>query len=273
MKRAWPTALVLVALSSRAAAQDATDFATPWSLRVGHSYSSATAIGQPATFVLSSDLDRPTLTLLDLGVLVQGPLGARGGLDLGARYAGGSGRTPERRSFGAIARGWQRVDRVVVAADAEYEAGDDFRQQNALAGAEATLAYGPRGLGQPWSPWTRLRWRPWIGLAWGSVLRTDVADAAENGGFLRGHARLELHYSTGIIEALRLDTRAHSPSIDVELTGWQLFDAGRGEGYVKAALSVPLAAGFSVSASLGAGRPPPSFELERRIGLGLGFSY
>ena len=260
-----------VATPTGAAAQTDDAFAPAWTLRVGHSYSSATALRQPATFVVSSDLGRPTLTLVDAGMLLQGPLGRRGGIDLGARYAGGSARIESRRAFAAIARGWQRLDRVVVAGNTEYETDGGFADRNLLAGVEATVTHGLRGLGQPWSPTLRLRWRPWIGLGYGTVLATDDAMDPEAGAFVRGLARLELHYAAGVIEALGGDTRAATAEFDLELTGWMLFDDSRGEGFAKAALGVPLRHGFSLSASAGMGRQPPAFELERRIGLGLGF--
>jgi hypothetical protein len=267
-------ALGAAAVAPRAAsAQPDAAFTPGWTLRIGHSYSSATALRQPATFVVSSDLGRPTLTLLDAGLLLQGPLGRRGGIDVGARYAGGSGRPELRRTFSAITRGWQRFDRVVVAGDAEYETDGGFVDRNLVAGVEATLTHGLRGLGQPWSPALRLRWRPWLGLGYGTVLATDTAGDPEAGAFLRGLARLELHYAAGVIEALGGDRRAAAAEFDLELTGWMLFDAARGEGFAKAALGVPLRHGFSLSASAGMGRQPPAFERERRIGLGLGFRY
>jgi len=269
--------LVVAALAANAdpaGAQEISHFEPAWGLRVGHSYSSVTALRQPATFVVSSDLGRPTLTLFDAGLLAQGPLGARGGLDFGARYAGGSARSESRRLFGAIARGWERLDRVVLAADAEYEADGEFESQKGIFAVEATLTHGPRGLGRAWSPSVRWRWRPWIGFGYGTVFRTS-ADAVdpESGGFARGHARVEMHYAAGAIEAVSGDSRAPSAELDVEITGWMLFDDARGEGFVKAALGIPIGAGFSATASADLGRQPPLFELERRLGLGLGFRY
>jgi hypothetical protein len=235
---------------------------------------STSALLQPATFVVSTDLGRPALTLFDIGALARGPLGARGGLDIGARHAGGSGRSNERRVFTGIVRAWHRFDRLIVAGDTEYEANGDFAEQKGILGVEATVTHGPRGLGRPWSPTVRLRWRPWLGIGLGSVLATEADPFdPESGAFWRGHARLEVHYAVGAIEALSGDTRAPRAELDLEATGWLLFDDSRGEGLVKAALGIPLAHGFSVSASTGLGRQPPEFELERRIGLGIGFRY
>jgi hypothetical protein len=113
-----------------------------------------------------------------------------------------------------------------------------------------------------------------VGLGWGTVFRTAPGAAdPESGGFARGHARLELHYAAGTIEAVRGDSRASVAEFDVELTGWMLFDDARGEGFVKAALALPLGVGFSAAASAGLGRQPPLFELERRVGIGVGFRY
>lgn len=242
---------------------------TGWRWRAGHSYSSVAALRQPATFVLSADAERPTLTLFDVGILAQGPAGDHGGLDLGVRAEGGSARAPEARVFGALGRGWHRWDRLVAAGNGEFEADGDFEVQKLTVGAEATWTHGPPGLGAPFSPSFRLRWRPWIGAAHGNVLAGDGdPDAIERGAFWRAYLRLELHYSVGG----DLDSERVA-EVNVEGTGWYVFDDTRAEGYVKGALAVPLGHGFSFSASAHAGRRPPRFDLERRIGLGLGFRH
>jgi len=240
-----------------------------WRWRAGHSYSSVAALRQPATFVLSADTGRPTLTLFDAGFLAQGPAGMRGGLDLGVRGEGGSGRAREDRVFAALVRGWHRWDRLVMAGHSEYEAAGEFELQKATVGAEATWTHGPRGLGQPWSPSLHVRWRPWIGVAHGNVLsQDDDPDARESGAFWRAYARLELHYAVGA----DLDSGPVA-EVNVESTAWYVFDDSRAEGYVKSGLSVPLGHGLSFSASAHAGRHPPRFNLERRIGLGLGYRH
>ena len=238
-----------------------------WAWHVGHSYSSVSALRQPATFVLSSDLGRPTLTVLDVGGLLSGPVGLHSGIDLGARYAGGSGRSQSRRVFDATLRGWHRSERLIVATNAGFETDGGFDVQKGTLGAEATITHGPRGLGQPWSPTVRIRWRPWIGVARGTVFATnDKSSDGEQGGFWRGHARLELHYAAGA------DANP-SAELDVEAAGWLIFDDSRSEGFVKTALTVPLARGLSITASADAGREPPRFELARRLGLGIGYRH
>lgn len=240
-----------------------------WRWRAGHSYSSVAALRQPATFVCSAEMGRPTVTLFDAGVLAQGPLGLRGGLDLGVRAEGGSGRAPEDRVFAALVRGWHRWDQLVVTAQTEYEADGPFEVQKTTVGSEATWLSGPRGLGQPWSPSVRVRWRPWLGLAHGNVLADDGdPDAFERGAFWRAYARLELHYAVGAGSG-----SGAAAEVDVESTGWWVFDNSRAEGYVKCALVVPIGHGLSFSASAHAGRHPPRFTLERRIGLGLGYRH
>src|SRR5262249_2187153 len=162
----------------------------------------------------------------------------QGWLDVGARYAGGSARSEGTRNVGAIARSWRRFDRIVLSGSAEYEAEDTFDQQNGLLSLEATPFGGPRGPGRPRSPTVRFRWRPWIGVDVGDVFTSnDDPSAPEHDVFGRAHAKLELHYAVGPIEALRGDTRQSPASFDVEATGWLLFDDdAHSEGFVKAAL-------------------------------------
>lgn len=257
---------IAIAALAPAAGAD-TNLQTSWRWRAGHSYSSAAALRQPATLVLSADAGRPTVTVLDIGFLAQGPAGMRGGLDLGVRAEGGSGRAREDRAFGALARGWQRWDRLIVSGQTEYEADGQFDVQKATVGADATWTHGPRGLGQPWSPALRLRWRPWVGIAHGNVLeQAENYETFERGAFWRAYARLELHYAVGA-------ESGPVAEVNVESTAWYVFDESRAEGYVKSALAVPLGRGFSFTASAHAGRHPPRFRLERRIGLGLGYRH
>jgi hypothetical protein len=242
-----------------------------WELNVGHSYSSVNALRQPATFVLSADLGRPTLTKIDAGLLIQGPWADNGGFDFGLRASAGSVRTRPQRSYGTLLRAWKHWDPVVVAASTEYEADGGFDVQKGLLAAEVTPLGGLPGLGVWLRPNIRFRWRPWVGLGFGNVF--DAGDASEDpevDDFWRGYARLELTYAPGGSDTGGKPGRS-TAEFDLEATGWLLFDAPRGEGYVTAALGVPLGSGLSIAASAEAGRQPPRFELARRIGLGLGF--
>ena len=223
VRRLAGASVMLVALAARADPRPE----PTWSLQVGHAYSSVSALRQPATFVLSADLGRPTLTKLDAGFLVQGPWAANGGFDV----------------------------------------------QKGVLAVEATPLGGLPGLGVWARPSFRLRWRPWIGLGYGNVFETVDARELESGAFWRGLARLELHFTPGRSRPGGVERAHDEAQFDLEATGWLLFDAARGEGDVKAALAVPLGSGLSLAASAEAGRQPPRFELERRIGIGLGFAH
>lgn len=240
-------------------------------LRVGHSYSSVSALRQPATFVVSADLGRPTMTKIDAGLLAQLAWG-HGGVDAGVRASAGSVRTRPERSYGGILRAWRTFDPVALAWDGEYEADGGFDVQKGILAAELTPLGGLPGLGVWVRPDIRFRWRPWVGLGFGNVFSTDDPDTgAEAGAFTRGMARIEMSYAPG--GPSPAGEERDSAQLDIEATGWLLFDASRGEGYVKAALSIPVAQGLSIAASAEAGREPPRFELSRRIGVGLGYSH
>jgi hypothetical protein len=261
--------LVLALMAGAARAED-----TAWRLRVGHSYSSVSALRQPATFVVSADLDRPTLTKLDAGLMIDGPWAADGGFEFGVRASAGSVRPRPERVFGSILRGWKLFDPVVVAANGEFEADGGFDVQKGIAGIETTPLGGLPGLGVWLRPDFRLRWRPWVGLGYGNVFTTDEGpESIEAGGFWRGMARIELHYVPGRTPTETSGRDRDVAEFDLEATGWLLFDASRGEGFVKAALAVPVGSGLSLAASAEAGREPPRFELSRRLGIGVGFSY
>jgi hypothetical protein len=264
-------AAALLALTPCAAAA-AEPVPPQWQLQVGHSYSSVNALRQPATFVFSADLGRPTLTKIDAGLLIAGPWADNGGFDFGVRASAGSVRTRPQRAFGSLLRGWKHWDPIAVAASGEYEADGGFDLQKGVLAAEITPLGGLPGLGVWLRPAVRLRWRPWIGLGYGNVFDArDGSEGVEAGGFWRGLARLELSFEPG--GASRAAPDRDRARLDLEATGWLLFDDTSGEGYVKAALSVPLGEGLSMAASAEAGRQPPSFVLARRIGLGFGFSY
>jgi len=245
-----------------------------WRLRVGHSYSSVNALAQPATFVWSADLDRPTLTKLDMGLLIDGAWAMEGGFAFGMRASAGSAREKPQRIYSSLLRGWRLFDPIVVAGNGEYEADGGFDVQKGVLGIETTPLGGLPGLGVWAHPAFRLRWRPWVGLGYGNVFTTDEgSDAIEAGGFWRGIARVELHYVPGRAPHGDDAGERDEAEFDVEATGWLLFDGGRGEGFVKAALAIPLGSGLSIATSAEAGREPPRFELTRRVGVGLGFVY
>jgi hypothetical protein len=262
-----------------------------WSLRIGHSYSSQSALRQPATFELSADLGRPTLSKLDVGFLVAGAYGGNGKFELGGRASGGSVRPRPQRVFGGMLRTWKSWDPVVVTLGAEYDADGGFDVQKGQLTVETTPMRGLPALGVWAGPGLRIRWRPWFGVGYGNVFSTDAkVEDIEAGGFWRAHARVEFHYRAGQPAPAKADpaksidresadsaragrTDSSRARFDLEATGWVLFDDPRGEGYVTAALSVPLGSGLALVASGEAGRQPPRFELTRRVGLGLGFSY
>jgi len=251
--------LALLALVAILAATPA--FAGTVEVGVGHSYSSASALAQPATLVLVAEEDAPLLARLDAGVLARGPLGHLAAWETGIRAATGSARPASRRVYGAVARGWRATDPLLVAFGGEYEADGDFEVEKGVLNLEASPLRGAPGLGRWVTPRVRLRWRPWIGLGYGNAFDAGAARAdVESKNFWRAYARVEASYQPR--------GRARC---DVEATSWLVNGDIRGTNYLKAALAVPIAGGLSLSADLAAGRQPPRFERERRVGLGLGF--
>jgi hypothetical protein len=238
-----PQALALAAtlLWSSAAAQEAARHR--WDLLIGHSYSSARALTQPATLVLEKERGSPLYSVLDVGALVRGSLADRTWLELGARARAGSARPPSERVYGAVVRAYRELDPVLVAVGGEYEADGSFGVERTAATAEITFLGGLPGLGTWVSPGVRLRWRPWVGVAWG--------------GTARPYARLAAEYASGGVE------------VGVEGTGWLV--QGNGRSFVRGDLSVGLVGGLFLTASGEAGRPPPRYEASGRFGLGLGF--
>jgi hypothetical protein len=236
-------------------------FAGTVEVGIGHSYSSASALAQPATLVLVAEENVPLLARLDAGVLARGPLGNLAAWELGARAATGSARPASRRVYGAVARGWRVTDPLIVALGGEYEADGDFEVEKGMINVETSPLRGAPGLGRWVTPRVRLRWRPWLGLGYGNVFDPDAARAdIEPKNFWRAYARVEASYQPR--------GRARC---DLEATSWLVHGDIRGTNYLKAALAVPIVGGLSLSADLAAGRQPPRFERERRIGLGLGF--
>lgn len=231
-------------------------------VRIGHSYSSERALGQPASFVLVAEQDRPLLTTLDAAVVVRGPVGTAGGLTLGARAAAGSSRARDRRVLGAIARYWRAADPVVVSLDVDYEADGGMEVQKGVVNLQVTpigvrwlrIGYAPGGEG--------FSWRPWLGAGFGNVLSSSASTATiEPDDFVRLFGRAEVSYrGRGGAEAT------------LEATGWLAQGDAGSAGYLKGALSVPIGSGFSIVASGELGRQPPAFRGTRRVGVGLGYS-
>lgn len=252
-------ALALPALlltPARAAAQ--WDHAHP-AVRVGHAYSSAEALGQPATFVLHKEDAQPWLTLLDVGALLSLEAG-RGWFEVGARAAAGSARSPARRIYGGVARANRHLAPLVVALAGEYEADGGFDVQKGLVSLELTPAAVPAlAIGIPRHG---LRWRPWLAAGYGTVFDTDQAAAdVEDDGFFRAYARAEVTWEP-----------AFAPlRFGLEGTSWLVDGDVRGTSHLKGALSLPAGAGFSVSLTAEAGRQPPRFAYDERLAIGLGF--
>jgi len=238
--RPGPFALASLLAVSRAAAQAPTH---RWDLLVGHSYSSARALTQPATLVLEQERGAPLYTVLDAAALVRGSLTARTWLEVGLRARGGSARPARQRVYGAMARTYAELDPLLVAVGGEYLADDHFDVSQPAATVELTPLGGGRGLGTWVSPDLHLRWRPWLGVSCG--------------GGVRPYARLSAEFVSGRAEA------------GVEGTAWLV--EGDGRTFVQGDLSVRLVGGLFVTASAEAGRPPPRFEPGGRFGLGLGF--
>lgn len=230
-------------------------------VRIGHSYTSERALGQPATFVVVAEQDRPLLTTLDAAVVMGAPIGSVGGLTLGARAAAGSARARARRVFGALARYWRVAGPAVASLDMDYEADGGLDVQKGVLNVQVT----PIGVSSLRLGYARgaagFSWRPWLGLGYGNVLRADAAESAvEPDGFFRVFGRAELAYRRAGAEAT------------LEATGWLVQGGAGSAGYLKGALSVAVGSGFSIVASGEAGRRPPRFGYDRRLGVGLGYT-
>lgn len=228
---------------------------------VGHSYSSASALRQPATFVLVIEEGRPALTQMAGGILARGSQGRSTAWEAGMRANAGSARRSAARSYGALLRAIRAAHPWILALAGEYEADGRFDVEKGIATLEITPMRGAPGLGRWWSDRFRLRWRPWIGAGYGNVFdESDTRADLERDGFWRGYARLEVAFEP-----------RGGATADVEATSWLVNGDVRGTSFVKAAVTVPLGGGLSVACDLEAGRPPPRFERTRRVGLGLGY--
>ena len=234
-------ALAVLAVTTATAQQP--DTLHRWELLVGHSYSSARALMQPATLTLEKIQGSPLYSVLDVGALVRGSIAERSWLETGLRTRAGSARPRSQRVFGAMARVYREMDPVLVAVGEEYQADGGFDVHSVEATAELTLLGGLAGLGTWVSPAFHLRWRPWIGAAVGEGVRP--------------YARLSADWVQGRLEA------------GVEQTAWLV--SGSGRSFVRGDVSIQLLAGLFVTASGELGRSPPTWERTGRIGLGLGF--
>ncbi len=236
-------ASVLAALAATVATAQQPRTPPRWELLVGHSYSSARALMQPATLTLEKVQGSPLYSVLDVGALVRGSIAARSWLEAGLRTRAGSARPRGQRVFGAMARVYRELDPVLLAVGGEYQADGGFDVHALDATAELTPLGGLPGLGTWVSPAVHLRWRPWIGAAFGDVVRP--------------YARLSADWVQDRLEA------------GVEGTAWLV--SGSGRSFVKGDVSVRLVAGVFITASGELGRSPPTWERTGRIGLGLGF--
>ena len=214
-----------------------------WTILVGHSYSSARALTQPATFTLEQERGQPLYTVMDASALLRGSLAPSAWLELGVRARGGSARPPGERAYGAMARMYGDLDPILLAAGYEYLADGHFEVTQPAAMLELTPLGGAPGLGTWVSPAVHFRWRPWIG--------------ADVGSGVRPYVRLSADWVQGRLEA------------GVEETAWLV--SGSGRSFVKGDVSVLLVRGIFVTASGELGRSPPAWEHAGRLGLGLGF--
>ena len=214
-----------------------------WTILVGHSYSSARALTQPATFTLEQERGQPLYTVMDASALLRGSLAPSAWLELGVRARGGSARPPGERAYGAMARMYGDLDPILLAAGYEYLADGHFDVTQPAAMLELTPLGGAPGLGTWVSPALHLRWRPWLGVSWGKGVRP--------------YARLSGECVSGRVEA------------GIETTSWLV--RGSALGFVAGDLSLRLVGGLYATASGEAGRAPPTFEPSGRFGVGLGF--
>jgi len=234
-----------------------------WSVLVGHAYSSATALRQPASLAMIKDKGGPWRSQFDAGVLLSGSAGPLL-LDAGLRAAGGSARRRDDRVYGAMLRGYALLDAVqtLVAVAGEYEADGGFEVQTGTVGIELTpFGVGALSLGR----WTHpsdsgFYWRPWVGLGIGNVFSTgDPASTIADEPFTRAHARIEAAWHPGPFE------------VEAEVTGWVVDGEARGTNFGKVALSIPLARGFAFTATCEQGRQPPRFTRVEHVTVGIGY--
>src|SRR5262249_30041311 len=112
------------------------DVRAPVDLVVGHSYSSASALRQPATFALVLEEGRPVVVQLAAGVLARGPAGRRAVWEVGVRAGTGSARPAPARSYGALLRASALAEPWILSLAGEYEADGRFDVEKGTVGIE-----------------------------------------------------------------------------------------------------------------------------------------
>jgi acyl carrier protein len=255
-------------------------------LQIGHAYSSARSLGQPATFIVVREGSGPWLTKFDFGLLYPLPLGRLGALELGARASAGSARPARDRVLGAMIRkDWPLIAMdLLLATSAAYEADGGLDMQKGLIGAELTPLGSRRlslgifsrrirriELGRDGKPDTLMvpvgfRWRPWLGAGVGHVFTIDAAPTREDStAFFRAYGRVET--------AMRVPVGRWFLEGDFEGTAWYV-GGFHGDNFAKGSLSLAFGrSGVSLTATGEAGRQPPRFTRVQSISLGIGFRY
>ena len=247
-------ALLLVAASG-AGAQSS----RRWGVEVGHSYSSAKALHQPATFALS--VGSSVTTDIQAGVLAGGPIWPGASLEIGLRTLTGSTRTKAEREYGAMVRGYTLIGEWVNALSGEYEADGGFDVQKGVIAAEVSPLGEMRWCLGVRCARSRLQWRPWLGVGVGNSFRGERALAEPEGhAFLRVYLRGEVSWLP-----------RENLELILESTGWYLARGSRGRTNTTASLSYEVWKGFSLTAKGQVGCAPPRFGYERALSVGVGF--
>lgn len=244
---------LFVAAAPRAAAQ------RRWGVEIGHSYTSAKALHQPATFTLS--VADSITSAIEGGVLVGGPVGRSASLEFGVRALAGSARTKAERIYGAMARGYAVRGEWVGALSGEYEVDGGFDVQKGVVAAELTPLGAMRWCLGVWCAGSHVQWRPWLGVGVGNTVRGAGGLAAPEGrSFVRAYLRAEASWvpRAGV-------------ELDLETTGWYLPGSSAGRTNTTASLAVEVWKGFSLAAKGQIGSPPPRFIYARSVSVGLGF--
>jgi hypothetical protein len=245
--------LLLVAAAPQAHAQ------RRWGVEIGHSYSSAKALHQPATFALN--VADSITTDVQGGVLVGGPIGSSASLEFGLRALAGSARSKAESEYGAIVRGFVRMGQWVSALSGEYEADGGFDVQKGVIGAEVTPLGEMRWCLGVRCARSRLQWRPWLGVGVGNSFRGARELAAPEG---RTFVRVYLRGEASWVPRENLE-------VNLEATGWYLARGSRGRTNTTASVAYEVWKGFSLTAKGQVGSPPPRFDYSRSLSVGLGF--
>jgi hypothetical protein len=245
--------VLLVAAAPQAQAQ------RRWGVEIGHSYSSAKALHQPATFTLN--VADSVTTDIQGGVLVGGPIGSSASLEFGLRALAGSARSNAESEYGAIVRGFVRMGQWVSALSGEYEADGGFDVQKGVLGAEVTPLGEMRWCLGVRCARSRLQWRPWLGVGVGNSFRGARELAAPEGRtFVRVYLRGEVSW-----------VPREGVELNLEATGWYLARGSEGRTNTTASMAVDLWKGVSMTTKVQVGCPPPRFVYARSLSVGLGF--